>query len=94
MANNLAGTPYIIDTASASPIKSGRVLTTGFVYRDYAAAGNQAIIKDGVRNIIIARLIGNASLTPVGEAWFDPQWVQSLTVSQLDGGGILEIIAK
>lgn len=92
MANDLSRRPWILDTASASPVKTGLTWTSGFVFRDYANAAHKAVFKDS-RGIVICELLGNAGLTPSGEAWFIPQVIKDLTLSQLDSG-VVEVIVK
>lgn len=91
MANSINGRPWVLDTTGL--IKSGRTWTTGFVLRGYAAAGDQAIIKDAVRNVTVCILTGNADLRPVGELWMWPQQIQNLTLDTLTSGQV-EVIVK
>lgn len=93
MANDLTRRPWILDTASASPVKTGITFTTGFVFRDYAGgAASSATIKDS-RGIVIAHLIGQAGNINVGEVWFVPQAVKDLTLATLTDG-IIEVVVK
>lgn len=94
MANRLDGRPWILDTPSATAVKRGFTLTTGFVFRNYSGGiASQAVIKDGRRNVIVATLNGNADGSPVGEAWIQYQPIDDLTLSALDSGQV-EVIVK
>jgi hypothetical protein len=94
VANNTTQRPWILDTPSTTvPVKAGKTWTTGFVFRDYTGgAASAAVFKDS-RGLVICRLPGNASGTPVGEAWFWPQVVNGLLLSALDSG-VVEVIIK
>ena len=93
MANSINGRPWILDTASANPVKTGRTWCLGFVFFDYTAEGDQAIIKDLVRNVEVCKLVGDASLQPVSEVWFKPQQIQSLALTTL-GSGKVRVVLK
>jgi|HubBroStandDraft_1064217.scaffolds.fasta_scaffold00148_2 hypothetical protein len=70
--------------------------TTGFVFRNYTnGTSSQAIIRDGLRNIEVAVLNGQAGGTPVsvGEAWFCPQRIRNLLLYAIDSGQV-EVIIK
>jgi hypothetical protein len=95
MANDIRSSPWICDTASASPIKPGITWTTGFVFRDYTGgAASQAVFKDW-RGIVIARLQGNVQGSPVGEGWLPAghrsQTIRDLTLSAIDSG-VVEVL--
>ncbi len=93
MANSISQRPWILDTASAVPVKAGRTFTTGFVFRDYTGgSASQAILKDS-RGIAICKLNGNADQTPVGEAWIVPQCIIDLALTTIDSG-VVEVIVK
>jgi hypothetical protein len=86
----------VLDTASGSQVANSpnRVFCIGFNFRDYTASTHKAIIKDGVRNVTVAELIGNAGLTPVDLNWqFPGQQIQKLILSQLDSG-VLEVYLR
>lgn len=100
MANNIKQRPWLLDTASPNPVKGvagavpnqTRVFTSGFVFRDYGAgAGSAAVIEDS--RGVVCRLTGNASGTPVGEAWFIPQWLDMIKLTAIDSG-VVEVIVK
>lgn len=80
MANNLAGRPWIIDTASTNaqtPLRSSQGINEtyviGFIFYDYSTgATDEMQAWDGIRNngagIMVAHLFGNSAKTPV--SWF------------------------
>jgi hypothetical protein len=95
MANDLSRNPWILDTASATPVKGGRVFTTGFVFQDYSGGtGSQAIVtakyKNGRRNVF--NMFGIASGSPVGEGWLVPQNLEDIELTQIDSGVVKVIV--
>lgn len=97
MANDLRGRPWVIDTASATQIAGSpnRVFCLGFTYRDYNAAGNLAIVKDLARNVTVCTLVGKADKTPAIETWqFPGQQIRNMAITQIDGGGFVDVMVK
>ena len=93
MANDIRRRPWLLDTASASPVKANSTFTTGFVFRDYTGgAGSLAVLKDDAGRTI-CKLPGDASGAPVSEAWYQFQAIQGLTLSQIDSG-VVEVIVR
>lgn len=95
MANDIRSSPWLVDTASTNPVKSGLTWTTGFVFRDYTGgAASQAVIQDW-RGVAIAKLTGDASGLPVSESWLPAgrksQVIRDLKVTAIDSG-VLEIL--
>lgn len=92
MANSLNGTPWVVDTFSPTvPVKQGRVLTTGFTFRDYTGGvASVAHIYDLRRGVEITQLWGNSDGSPVGEAWIDSQWLTDLAINA--DSGIVTVI--
>lgn len=92
MANDITMRPWLLDTV-ANPVKAGKTWTTGFVFRDYTGGVGSAAVFQDARGRVIARLVGNAGGTPVGEAWFWPQVVNGLALTAIDSG-VVEVIIK
>lgn len=92
MANDLSRRPWILDTASADPVKSGLSFVYGFVFRDYGTAGDQAIFQDS-RGITIVSLLGDTDLSNQQEIWVCPQVIRDLTLVTLDSG-VVEVLIK
>lgn len=89
MANNIGGRPWVIDTASASVVKSGNVYVKTFVFSGYASAIDQCVITadDGRGNrITVCVLNGTAELQPVSFSGSLPFWVRELAVTVLTNG--------
>lgn len=89
MANNIGGRPWVIDTASASVVKSGNVYVKALVFSGYAAAIDQCVVTadDGRGNrITVCTLQGAADLTPVSFNTGAPYWVRELAVTVLTSG--------
>lgn len=86
MANNLVRTPWVIDTASATTIKSGRTWVNAFVFSGYAAGTDKAIIKDATRAIVLYTLDGNADLSPIVISFGKAVDIQSIAVTTLSSG--------
>lgn len=65
MANNFRN-PWVLDTASATPLKGGgKTLVKGVIFKDYSSAAHKCIFKDGAGRVVI-ELWGAADLSPVG----------------------------
>lgn len=93
MANDISDRPWVLDTASASKIGPNRTWVAGATFRGYTTSGHKAIFKDSRGNTIM-ELVGNDSLTPVGEYWGDSsaQSVLGLALTTLDSGKVVVMI--
>lgn len=85
MANDITRTPWIIDTASATTVKSGLTYVKGFEFSGFAAAVDQCIIQDD-RGINVEVFNGKPDLTPVATQYAEGVWIRNLTVPTLTSG--------
>ncbi len=89
MANNIAGRPWVIDTASATVIKSGNVYVKALVFSGYAAAVDQCVITadDGSGNrIVVCTLQGQADLGAISFNEGAQYWLREIAVTVLTSG--------
>lgn len=98
MANDLTRDPWILDTASASPIKSSPnpniSLVMGVIFFGYTDPAHKCQFKNDKGTIIID-LPGAADLAPVSWYFSDsiPRPVFNLTLSLLDSGKVEVVVA-
>lgn len=91
MANDISRNPWVLDTASANPIKSSPkpnvTLLQGVIFYGYTAATHKCQFKND-KGVIIVDLLGASDLSPV--SWYFsnslPINVYNLTLSLLDSG--------
>lgn len=90
MANDLTRTPWIIDTASATTIKSGLTFVKDLTFSGYASGGDTAVIQDD-RGRAILTLTGLGTLNPIAAPLpADGIWIRDIKVTTL-GSGIVTI---
>ena len=92
MANDFRN-PWVLDT-TATPVKTGRSIVRGFLFRGYSTAGHKAVIQDG-RGKIVAELIGDASLAPVSIGYTGPNGIDidAMALTTLDSGQVVVDVA-
>lgn len=98
MANRLNRAPWVLDTASAAPIKSSPnpncTLVFGVIFYGYTDAAHKCQFKDD-QGVIIIDLVGAFDLSPV--SWYFssayPKNIFNLTLSLLDSGKVEVITA-
>jgi len=85
VANNIAGRPWILDTAAPGVIIwPSWMRIAQFSFIGYAAQGNKCVIND--RNgQLVWQASGAADLRD--QPSFKIGWVQGMIVQQIDGGG-------
>lgn len=89
MANNIAGRPWVIDTASSDVIKPGLVYVKSLVFNGYTDAAHKCIVtfNDGSGNrLTLCTFDGQADLGPVSFNEGSPFWVRDIAVTTLDSG--------
>jgi hypothetical protein len=96
MANDLSSRQWHLDTPLAFG-NAGAVLWTGNCYikqvefSNYAAQGNQAILKDQ-KGKVVWSATGEADLSPVRLG--DIGWVNGLVLDTLQGAGLVTVYVK
>ena len=91
MANQLASLPWSVDTPSASPVFSGQVKVSHFLWSGYQNTTDQVVVTDKNGNPVF-QSVGNADLSPVSSD-FSFFWVNGLIVLTL-GSGVLYIVVE
>ena len=87
MANDISGRPWTLDTATPGvPVFKSWVKIAHCEFSNYAAAGNQVILRD-INGRVVWEDKGRTDLSNV--KGFKVGWVQGLIPDTIQGGGLV-----